>query len=198
MDLIHSVFTIGSYCTADFVLADMYIRAYSSPFSWMYIDLETALEFMTTGFNGFTDAVQQEDESFVHARFPAGQARICRWTHHDLSKPVIKDSIVRRAERLMSRLSLPTTLLVYYDKTPNSMEYYTALLEPFLKDYHCKAVVIIDSAETKIVYREGSLCIIETNPKDARRLLHYLYTFNIIGIEDSYLVEEPLVVRGAL
>ena len=198
MDLIHSVFTIGSYCSADFLLADMYIRAYSSPFSWMYIDLETALEFMMTGFEGFTDAVRQDDESFVHTRFPAGESRICRWTHHDLSKPFIIDSIVRRAERLMRRLSLPTTLLVYYDKTPNSIEYYTGLLEPFLKKYSCKAVVIIESAYTKIVYREGSMCIIETNTKDARRLLHYLYTFNIVAIEDSYIIEEPLVVRGAL
>jgi len=184
MDLIHSVFAIGSYCDADFLLGDMYIRGYSSPFSWMFIDLETALQFIQTGFKGF-----------IGAAAPQGEGRICQWFHHDISDERTVTAIKRRTERLMSRVSLPSTLLVYYDKTPNPIEYYTHLLEPFLQHYGCKALVVKKSTATKILYQTDSLCIIESDGiVNTRPLLNYLYTFNIIPIEESCVLKEPTVV----
>lgn len=185
MDLIHSVFAIGSYCDADFLLADMYIRGYSSPFSWMFIDLETALQFIQTGFKGFTGAAA-----------PQGEGRICQWFHHDISDERIVTAIKRRAERLMSRVSLPSTLLVYYDKTPNPIEYYTRLLDPFLAAYACKVLVVKQSTVTNILYQTESLCIIESDGLvNTRPLLNYLYTFNIVPIEESCALKEPLIVK---
>jgi hypothetical protein len=184
MDLIHSVFAIGSYCDADFLLADMYIRGYSSPFSWMFIDLKTALEFIQTGFEGFTGAAA-----------PQGEGRICQWFHHDISDERTVAAIKRRAERLMSRISLPSTLLVYYDKTPNPIEYYTHLLNPFLAAYACKVLVVKQSTATKILYQAESLCIIDSDRLvNTRPLLNYLYMFNIVPIEESCALKEPLIV----
>jgi len=185
MDLIHSVFAIGSYCDADFLLADMYIRGYSSPFSWMFIDLETALQFIQTAFKGFTGAAA-----------PQGEGRICQWFHHDVSDERTVATIKRRAERFMSRVSLPSTLLVYYDKTPNPIEYYTRLLEPFLATYGCKVLIVKKSTASNILYQADSLCIIESDGLvNTRPLLNYLYTFNIIPIEESCVLKEPLIVR---
>ena len=198
MEIIHSVFTIGRYCSADFLLADMYIRGYSSPFSWMFVDLETALHLIQTSFEGFTDAVRPNDGSFIHKEFPMDQDRICQWIHHDLSNETTIAAIKRRADRLISRISLSDTLLIYYDNTPRPIEYYTDLLEPFLAKYGCKVLVVIHSSTTKIVYQVDSLCIIESDGINARPLLNYLYMFNIVPIEESCVLEEPLIVRKVL
>ena len=166
----------------------MYIRGYSSPFSWMDIDLETALGFIRTGFGGFTDVIRAGDTLNENGVYEFRQKdytvfdwdRICRWTHHDLSDRTVVESIGRRADRLLSCIHSPSTLLLYYDKFRHPTEHYRAIIDPFTKEYGCRILVIVP-AETAsaLVYQSESLCIV-SGKMGFHRLLNYLYTFNII------------------
>lgn len=166
----------------------MYIRGYSSPFSWMDIDLETALRFIRTGFHGFTDVIRADERPNENGVYEFRQKdyavfnwdRICRWTHHDLSDNTVVESLRRRADRLLSSIHSPSTLLLYYDKITHPIEYYRAIIEPFTKEYECR-ILIIGPSETAptVIYQSDSLCIVSGNT-DFHRLLNYLYTFNIL------------------
>ena len=166
----------------------MYIRGYSSPFSWMTIDLETSLHFIKTRFEGFTDVERKSDVinengvyDFTNKNYPfTGWDRICLWSHHDLYDATVIESLKRRAERLLSSIDSPHTLLLYYDKANRPIEYYRAIVDPFTQIYPSKILIIYPSTTpTDIVYSSESLCIV-SGGTGLTRLLHYIYTFNII------------------
>ena len=189
--IIHNIFSIGRFCSADYLLNDMYIRGYSSPFSWITIDLETALYFIHKKFEGFTDAIEDTTKNeFVNKEFiDTGPDRFCSWTHHDLSSKSIRNAIERRAQRLLDCLYSENTLLVYYDQVNRPIEFYRAIVEPFVKLYPCKILIISPihdyEGEPKIIYDSESLYIIECKMSDPRLrfILNYIYTFNIIPRE---------------
>ena len=163
----------------------MYIRGYSSPFSWMDIDLETALGFIRTGFHGFTDVIRASETpnengvyEFRQKDYAVNCDRICRWTHHDLSDSTVVESLRRRADRLLSSIHSPSTLLLYYDRVTHPIEHYRAIIEPFTKEYGCKILVIgVAESPTEVVYQSDSLCIVSSSIGDAnlRKLLNYLF-----------------------
>ena len=55
MRQINNVFSIGYRCNADELLEALNIRKYSSPFSFMVIDVKTALKFISTKFENYTN-----------------------------------------------------------------------------------------------------------------------------------------------
>jgi hypothetical protein len=166
----------------------MYIRAYSSPFSWMFIDLETALYFIENRFEGFTDAVKKGgDTAFFHRYFANDEAddRICKWTHHDMSNNDTKTAMQRRGERLIEDIYSPHTLLVYYDFRYRSIEYYTDLLLPFTGKYGCKVLVIAQpenkTAPLDILFKSEELCLVSLGRQgNLQAVLKYLYSFKIL------------------
>ena len=210
---IHSVFSIGRYCDADFLLKDMYIRGYSSPFSWMYIDLQTALYFVEENFECFTDAVHPRgDTSFVHRGFlkadgetydPSAE-RVCQWIHHDLSDSATISAIKRRSERLLACIYSPSTLLVYYDIVARPTEYYKDIIGPFTKKYGCNILVIAPVPDLQgqpvVAFRSEQVCIIHRGNAPMRALLNYLYTFQIMPLDESEdkPQSEPVQVGGML
>ena len=155
----------------------------------MDIDLETALRFIRTGFHGFTDVIRASDTLNENGVYEFRQKeyavfnwdRICRWTHHDLSDSTVVESLRRRADRLLSSIHSPSTLLLYYDKVTHPIEHYRDIIEPFTKEYFCR-ILVIGPAETApaVVYQSESLCIVSGN-MGFHRLLNYLYTFNIVA-----------------
>ena len=186
--IIHSIFTIGRHCAADYLVNDMYIRGYSSPFSWMNIDLETSLHFIKTRFQDFTDVIRSsaiKNENgvydFTHKNYPFnGWDRICLWSHHDLSDSTVVESLKRRAHRLMSCLNYSSTLLLYYDKIAHPIEFYRSLVDPFTQEYPARILVICPSEnEPAILYQSDALCVI-SGSRGLNRLLNFIYTFNII------------------
>ena len=53
---IHNIFSIGFRCNADQFMTDyLNIRKYSSPFSYMIIDIKTAFEFIDNNFLNYTN-----------------------------------------------------------------------------------------------------------------------------------------------
>jgi hypothetical protein len=154
----------------------------------MDIDLETALRFIRTGFHGFTDVIRASDTPNENGVYEFRQKeyaifnwdRICRWTHHDLSDSTVVESLRRRADRLLSSIHSPSTLLLYYDKVTHPIEHYRDIIDPFTKEYPCR-ILVIGPAETApvVIYQSESLCIVSGN-MGFHRLLNYLYTFNIL------------------
>jgi hypothetical protein len=154
----------------------------------MTIDLETSLHFIKTRFEGFTNVIRKSDEKnengvydFTHRDYPFnGWDKICQWSHHDLSDSTVVESLKRRAKRLVDCIDSPTTLLLYYDKVNRPVEYYRAIVDPFTQSYLSKIVVICPSTTpADIVYYSESLCIVSGNT-GISRVLHYIYTFNIL------------------
>ena len=193
--IIHSIFAIGCFCSADYLINNMCIRGYSSPFSWMDIDLATALEFIETGFQDFTDVIRTTDTvnengcyEFVHKRCVDSE-KICHWTHHDLSNNTVIETLHRRARRLMDNINYQHTLLLYYDKHLHPIEYYKAIVEPFSQKYPCKILIIVNIPELSILYTSDSLFIVSGSLADLnlRKLLNYIFTFNIIPLPTARL-----------
>lgn len=169
---VKNIFTIGFRCNADEFLTDyMKIRKYSSPFSYMVIDLETALHFIDTKFENYTNLdhitgprdikfnnnIWGYKNSHKIADIPGDctdvlhAQRVCLWNHHDLNDSKIIESLNRRSRHLVSVLNnQPETLLMFYvEKT----QYYKGSRSYFdiekLKKYNCNFLVFVPLVDFK-------------------------------------------------
>jgi hypothetical protein len=174
----------------------MYIRGYSSPFSWMNIDLESALHFIKIGFEGFTDVIRLTDKinqngvyEYTNHIYPVHNwDKLCYWTHHDLSDNIVIQALKRRADRLIYHVNSPNTLLLYFDTLMQPIEHYRSIVDPFTAEYRCKILIIgPGTIPTSLIYQSDSLSIISVEPGGSkiRILLNYLFTFNIIPLPTS-------------
>lgn len=134
---ITNIFSIGFRCNVDEFLTDfLKIRKYSSPFSYMVIDLQTALNFIENKFENYTNMefIEPGKNTYkfnkhywccnhVHKCSVItndyvdimDMDKVCIWNHHNLYDENIRKAINRRSQRLLECLSKKSdTLLLFY------------------------------------------------------------------------------------
>jgi len=168
MTYIKDIFSIGYSCENDYFLKDINMRQYSSPFSYMIIDIETAIHFINTEFKGYLDVITPSrippyklDEKILTTNFFMNKAfiddktiiedwdRVCLWIHHDINSPDIVAALNRRSKHLMTtiREHPESTLFTYLDKPRDYLEHYKYfnldLLREFTDKYKCQLLILI-------------------------------------------------------
>jgi hypothetical protein len=190
---INNIFSMGHRCNADeFLRIYLKIRKYSSPFSYMVIDLKTALQFIDTNFENYTNMeyIQRGNytykfnkqawrcKTFIHknARIPNNDDeildldRVCIWNHHDLYDQNTVNSINRRSLHLLECLKNKsnTTLLFYIEKIQvyekNKECYFDRSI---LDKYNCKFLIFIPllnyNSDPLLFYEDSQIRIIYFN-----------------------------------
>jgi len=137
---INNIFTLGFRCNADDFTRYLQIRKYSSPFSYMVIDIKTALSFIENKFEDYTTNIIPGKKTYkfnkndwscnnIHTCSVIthdyvdilDMDKVCIWNHHDLYDKNTVYSINRRSLHLLDCLSKKpdTTLLFYIEKIQN-------------------------------------------------------------------------------
>lgn len=142
--LITSIFAIGYRCNTDqFMDQYLKVRKYSSPFSYMIIDIDTSLHFIKNKFAKYTDLssllhvpVDKHNYTFnkkavqlqlyINKRTNKhllentnvdilAYSNVCVWNYHDMADPKVQESFYRRSKHLVKELNTtPQTMLLYY------------------------------------------------------------------------------------
>jgi hypothetical protein len=147
---IHFIFSLGYRCTTDDFLKKYNIRKFSSPFSYMVVDLNTSINFIKNSFENFLNVNHIDNislkkykwknkiwnhELFFNKNIILNDENIinydsmCVWNHHDLNNSTIYETIKKRCERMMYYLNNHSNniLLFYIDKLrkpiSNNLEY---------------------------------------------------------------------------
>lgn len=170
MSNINNIFSIGWRCTTDEYLSKfLKIRKYSSPFSYMIIDIKTALKFIQNNFENYTNKefiepgkttykLNKQDwncNNFIHknSTMPDDYMdildvdKVCIWNHHNLYDENIINSINRRSLHLLECLSKKsdTTLLFYIEKIQKYGEkdcyFDKSILDNF--NFNCNFLILI-------------------------------------------------------
>ena len=183
MILITNVFALGFRCNADeFLEKYLKIRVYASPFSWVVIDLKSALVFIKIKFKGYTNAYYitrvrtpnnykwynklYNGELFFHNFFPITvnkniieNERCCIWLHHNLHDASIVRKLNARATHLLNVLenAAKSLLFIYLEKIQdfnnNNNSYFDITL---LDDFTCHFLILIPllnyNREPSIIY----------------------------------------------
>jgi hypothetical protein len=124
---INNIFAIGFRFNTDSFLSDfLKIRKYSSPFSYMIIDIKTALKFIQNNFENYTnkDFIEPGNNTLTFNKQSwycnnihkysiitnnymdvLDIDKICIWNHHNLYDENIISSINRRSSHLLECLS---------------------------------------------------------------------------------------------
>jgi hypothetical protein len=192
MKKITNVFSIGYRCNTDALLKKFNMRYYSSPFSYMVIDIETALGFIDNKFDNFLKTKYVRNNKFYwcenlwaknlffHNNYLPNENsnvklnewdKICVWVHHNISKE--GDTIKRRYNRLLERLEnkseslLLIGILKIKDYDENKIFYNIDKLLNFVKNNKCNLLILIPlykfNDEPTIVYNENNLLIVYFN-----------------------------------
>jgi hypothetical protein len=165
--LINNIFAIGFRCNSDEFLKDfLKIRKYSSPFSYMIIDIKTSLDFIKNKFKNYTnrDYIDPGTNSLkfnkndwcccnIHkySKITSDNMDIldmdtvCIWNHHDLYDENIINSFNRRSVHLLECVNKKptTTLLFYIEKIQKYKEkdYYFDI--NLLNNFKCNFLILI-------------------------------------------------------
>ena len=167
MTTIKNVFSLGYRCNSDQFL-DKYlkIRKYSSPFSYMVIDIKTALHFVLNKFENYTnkDFIESGKSSFTFNKHHwyctnihkcsiitndyvdiLDMDKVCIWNHHDLYNENTINSINRRSLHLLECLSTKadTMLLFYIEKIQQYEEKKCYFDKSILDNIHCHFLILI-------------------------------------------------------
>ena len=137
---INNIFSLGFRCNTDEFLSEfLKIRRYSSPFSYMIIDIKTALNFIDNNFLNYTnenfilpgkDTYKFNKDNWscknIHKYSILTDdyvdildtEKVCIWNHHNLYDKNIVNSLNRRSLHLLECLDKKsdTTLLFYIEK----------------------------------------------------------------------------------
>lgn len=171
---IKNIFAIGWRCNTDEFLKDfLKERHYSSPFSYMVIDIKTALNFIDTKFLNYTNtnfikpgnrtfkfnkanwkcksihkcSIIQDDYVDIH-----DVDKVCIWNHHHLSTNCEKRirlktiySFRRRSNHLLKCLDEEpeSTLLFYIEKIQTYEENKIFFDKSILDNYQCKFLILV-------------------------------------------------------
>ena len=152
---IRNIFSIGYRCNSDeFLTTFLNIRKYSSPFSYMVIDIKTALDFIDTEFVNYTNKEYilpgKNTYKFNNNKWKCTNIHknsviendymdildvdtVCIWNHHHLYDQKTIDSFNRRSFHLLDCLSKTpeTTLLLYIEKFNNTRVMIVILIKAF-------------------------------------------------------------------
>lgn len=165
---ISNIFAIGFRCNTDrFIDKFLKIRRYSSPFSYMVIDIKTALNFIDNNFLNYTnkDFILPGKNTFkfnkrnwscknIH-RYSIltndyvdilDMDKCCIWNHHNLYDKNTIDSLNRRSLHLLNCLNKKsdTTLLFYIEKIQKYEGETSCYFDKnILDNYNCKFLILI-------------------------------------------------------
>ena len=164
---IANIFSIGFRCNAcEFLEFYLQIRKYSSPFSYMVIDIKTALSFIDNKFENYThkdfidignrtNTFNKLKWSFNNRHKITGDfnayddilnmKKVCIWNHHKLYDKNTIESINRRSHHLLTVLeNKPETMLLFYiEKIQEYKENASYFDISILDKYACKFLIII-------------------------------------------------------
>lgn len=164
---INNIFAIGFRCnTDDFLSMVLKIRRYSSPFSYMVIDIKTALDFIDNNFLNYTNKdfilsgkntnkFNNHNWSYNHLHKCSiitndyvdilDMDKVCIWNHHNLYDENIINSLNRRSLHLLECLNKKsdTTLLFYIEKIQKYEENKLLFDKSILDNYNCKFLIFI-------------------------------------------------------
>jgi len=164
---INNIFTIGFRCNADEFLSNyLHIRRYSSPFSYMVIDIKTALNFIENKFENYTntDFIESGRNTYKFNKHNLScnnihkysiitndyvdildMDRICVWNHHNLYDANIINSINIRSLHLLECLSKkPDTMLLFYiEKIQQYGEKKCYFDKNILDNFNCNFLILI-------------------------------------------------------
>lgn len=165
---ISNIFVIGYRCNADDFLSQyLKIRKYSSPFSYMIIDIKTALRFIDDNFLNYTnrDFILPGKHTYTYnkGRWSCNNIHsysiithdyvdildmntVCIWNHHHLYDKNVINSLNKRSLHLLECVNTKsdTTLLFYIQKIQNyecKKECYFD--KSILDKYKCKFLILI-------------------------------------------------------
>lgn len=188
---IHNVFSLGYRCNTDrFLDKFLNIRKYSSPFSYMVIDLKTSIKFIDECFKNYTNKkfITNGNNTFkfnkkkwtcnhIHKYSNIknnyvdilDMDTVCIWNHHNLNDYRIINSLNKRASHLLSCINTDPykTLLVYITKLKKNIENYDCNYFNFLEKYKCNFLIIIPihnfNSEPILYYDKYNIKIIHFN-----------------------------------
>ena len=166
---INNIFSIGFMCNSDEFLANfLKIRKYSSPFSYMVIDIKTALNFIKDNFKNYTNIKfinpGKNTYKFNKQNWSCNNIhkysiikndyvdildmdKICIWNHHNLYDNNTIKSINRRSLHLLECLNKkPDTMLLFYiEKIQQYGEKTCYFDKNILKhyNYNCNFLILI-------------------------------------------------------
>ena len=181
---VHNIFSIGYRCNAcDFLSQYLNVRKYSSPFSYMLIDIETALNFIRTRFENFTSKdFLKSPENYIrynnlnwkcnHVHIISDEIekgvdvydmkKTCIWNHHNLFDKEVVESIDRRSKHLLHVLDTkPESMLLFYiDKVREFPNFDISLLKDFKCNFLVLAPILNFKLEPTLVYDNGKIKVI--------------------------------------
>jgi hypothetical protein len=185
---INNIFAIGYKCnTDDFLIDFLKIRKYSSPFSYMVIDIKTALNFIDNNFLNYTnkDFILPGKKTFklnknnwycnnIHSCSIItndyvdilDMDKVCIWSHHNLYDENIINTFNRRSSHLLECLNKKsdTTLLFYIEKIQKYKGNYCYFDKSILDKYNCNFLILIPllnwNLEPTLVYNNSKIRII--------------------------------------
>lgn len=170
---IKNVFSIGYRCNTDDLLKMLKIREYSSPFSYMVINLETAMKFINNNFKDFHDVELIDNMKLKYYKWNGKiwnhklffnkntiddnkineitkWNNICVWNHHDLENKKVLKSMRRRINKFNERYNSHTTLLVYTCKPINNVaEIDINNINHLIGHMKCKFLVLVPVLDIK-------------------------------------------------
>lgn len=188
---INNIFSIGYRCNTDeFLELFLKIRKYSSPFSYMVIDIKTALHFIQTIFLEYTnkDFIEPGKTTYTFNKHKWSCSNIhncsiitndyvdildmdtvCIWNHHNLYDENIINSLNKRSLHLLKclRNKPDTTLLFYIEKIQKYGEKDCYFDKSILDKYKCKFLILIPllnfNSEPLLFYDNSQIRIIYFN-----------------------------------
>ncbi len=164
---IDNIFALGFRCNADdFLSSCLKIRRYSSPFSYMVIDIKTALNFIDTNFLEYTnkDFILSGTNAYTFNKHSWSCSnihkcsvitddcvdildldKVCIWNHHNLYDENTIKSLNRRSLHLLDCLNkkYDTTLLFYIEKIQKYEETGCYFDKSILDNYKCKFLILV-------------------------------------------------------
>lgn len=165
---INNIFSIGFRCNSDeFLSIFLKIRKYSSPFSYMVIDIKTVLNFIQNKFENYTnnDFIEpgKDTYKFNTHKWSCNNIHkysiltndyvdildmdtVCIWNHHNLYDINVINSINRRSLHLLDCLSKkPDTMLLFYIEKIQKYEEknYCYFDKNILNNYNCNFLILI-------------------------------------------------------
>jgi hypothetical protein len=182
---VNNIFSIGYRCNVDDFLGNfLNIRKYSSPFSYMVVDIKTALHFIENNFENYTKPeFISPGKTFKFNKYDWGcnnihniskidceeilnAEAVCIWNHHNLYDPSTINSFDRRSTHLLECLNKTpeTTLLFYIEKIQNYGEKDCYFDKNILQKYNCKFLILIPllnfNSDPILFYEDDNIKII--------------------------------------
>jgi hypothetical protein len=188
---INNIFSLGFRCNNDdFLIQYLNVRKYSSPFSYMVIDIKTALSFIDNKFENYLskDFLEVGKGTYKFNKAPwycyfvhkcsiitddfgdiLDMDKLCLWVHHDVSDQNVINSINRRSLHLLNCLSEKpdTTLLFYIEKVQKYEGEKCYFDKNILDKYNCNFLILIPlldfNADPALFYDNSQIRIIYFN-----------------------------------